>query len=173
MKRIFLTLGLVFISTLAWSLPTNLPVFSPLPEKIVPLSNLNPVAMRLVNCNVIGSFENPQVSTTCDRSLAPFTEPIVLREVQIHTAPYAEQAGQLFWGAQCWTRVQISEDGETFHEIAKFSWPVGDYHGINHVLPVPIGLNPSTNAVLRAIVGITSIEPDECRVEVKVYSTTR
>jgi hypothetical protein len=59
----------------------------------------------------------------------------------------------------------------TFREIAKFSWPPGDFHSINHVLAVPIGVNQSDRAVLRAIVGITSIAADECRVEVKVYGT--
>jgi hypothetical protein len=77
----------------------------------------------------------------------------------------------LFWAAQCWVRVQFSEDGLNFKEVAKFSWPPGDFHSINHVLPVPIGLRPSSSAVLRAIVGLVSLEPDECRVEVKVYNS--
>lgn len=173
MRRIFLMLAMVFMATVAWGWQLGPPPFPLVPEKVVPLSDVNPIPMRLASCDVMGSFENPIVSTVCDRELAPFSEPIVLREVQIHTAPYAEQPGQLFWGAQCTARVHISEDGETFKEIAKFSWPPGDFHGINHVLPVPIGLRPSSNSILRAIVGITSIEPDECRVEVKIYSTTR
>lgn len=173
MRSLLCTMIIVLTATFAWSWPPDPPQLSFGYEKVVSLNQVNPVALRIAQCNVIGSFSQPQTSRTCDLAIAPYSQPIVLREVQVHTAPYAEQPGQLFWGAQCWTRVQVSEDGQAFHEIAKFSWPVGDFHGINRTLPVPIEMDVSKNAVLRAIVGITSIEPDECRVEVKVYSTSR
>ena len=173
MSRLLLGLSLVLLSTLAWSAAPDAESHLRVPEKIVPLTDMNAIPMRLTQCNVMGSFDEPQVSRTCDLALQPFSMPIVLREVQVHPAPYAEQSGQLFWAAQCWVRVQLSENGVEFHEIAKFSWPPGDFHSINHVLPVPVGMRASDQAVLRAIVGITSIEPDECRVEVKIYSTAR
>ena len=126
MKRLLFGLSVVLISTLAWAVGPNLAPNANIPEKIVPLSDLNPISMRLTQCNVMGSFTDPQVSQTCDLALQPFSEALVLREVQVHTSPYAEQTGQLFWAAQCWVRVQISEDGETFQEIAKFACPPGE-----------------------------------------------
>ena len=156
-------------ATAAWAGGPGFAPDSRIPENVVELNSLT--AFRLTNCNVVGSFDAPQASRTCDLPMNRVSGPVVLREVQIHTSPYAEQTGQLFWAAQCGVRVQVSEDGVDFREIAKFSWPPGDFHGINHVLPVPIGMQAGETAVLRAIVGITSIAPDECRVEVKVYGT--
>ncbi len=171
MRSILIGITLVLVSAVASGQGPVLAPGSKLPEPIVPLADMQPIGIRIANCNVIGSFENPQVTRVCELALPPFSEPIVLREVQIHTAPYAEQSGILFWGAQCWARLFFSEDGTNFREIAKFSWPAGDYHGINHVLAVPVGVQASDQAVFRLTVGITSIAPDECRVEAKVYNT--
>lgn len=174
MKRAIVGLFLALLPILAGAADVQLASHFYPREKIVPLADMNPIPMRLTNCNVIGSPEEPHQTATCDLPLQAFSEPIVLREVQIHTSPpLGEQTGQLFWAAQCWVRVHVAEDGVNFHEIAKFTWPPGDFHGFNHVLAAPVGLQPSQQAVLRAIVGITSMEPDECRVEVKLYSSYR
>lgn len=165
-------LWVVFAALTAAGASAGGPGFPPdsrVPENVVELSSLT--AFRLTNCNVVGPLDTPQANRTCDILMNRVSGPVVLREVQVHKAPYAEQTGQLFWAAQCWVRVLVSEDGVEFREIAKFSWPPRDFHSINHVLAVPIGMQAGDSAVLRAIVGITSIAPDECRVEVKVYGT--
>lgn len=169
MRLVLIGLATALLAVAAWADSPLLTPGTAVPERIVPLGDT--LAFRLTGCNVVGSFEQPQVSRICDQPVPASSTPVALREVQVHTAPYAEQPGQQFWAAQCWVRVHFSEDGLTFREIAKFSWPPGDFHSINHVLAVPIGVRHTASGVLRAIVGITSIAPDECRVEVKVYGT--
>ena len=171
MRRMLFGVAMAVLCAAAWGGPPVPVPGSALSEKVVPLSDLNVVPMRITNCNVLASPENINPTVTCDLPLNAFTVPIVLREVQVYPGPYGEQSGQLFWAAQCYVRVQFSEDGLTFKEVAQFAWPPGDFHSINHVLPVPIVLMPSSNAVMRAIVGMVSLEPDECRVAVKVYNS--
>jgi hypothetical protein len=171
MRRMLFGVAMAVLCAAAWGGPPVLVPDSNMHEKVVPLSDLSVVPMRLTNCNVLASPDNINPTRTCDLPLNAFTVPIVLREVQVYPGPYGEQSGQLFWAAQCYVRVQFSEDGLTFKEVAQFAWPPGDFHSINHVLPVPISLRPSSSAVLRAIVGLVSLEPDECRVTVKVYNS--
>ena len=171
MRRILFGVAMAVLCAASWGGPPVPVPSSDLSEKVVPLSDFNVLRTRITNCNVLASPDNINPTRTCDLPLNAFTVPIVLREVQVHPGPYGEQSGQLFWAAQCYVRVQFSEDGLTFKEVAQFAWPPGDFHSINHVLPVPIGLRPSSSAVLRAIVGLVSLEPDECRVEVKVYNS--
>lgn len=171
MRRILFSVAMAALCASAWGGPP-VPVPAPsLSETVVPLLDFNVVPMRINDCNVLASPENNNPTMTCDKPLNAFTVPIVLREVQVYPGPYGEQSGQLFWAAQCYVRVQFSEDGVTFKEVAQFAWPPGDFHSINHVLPVPIMLRPSSSAVMRAIVGMVSLEADECRVAVKVYNS--
>jgi len=171
MSRMLFGLAMAVLCVAAWGGPPLPAPASDLTEKVVPLSDFNVVPMRINDCNVLASPENNNPTATCDKPLNAFTVPIVLREVQVYPGPYGEQSGQLFWAAQCYVRVLFSEDGLTFKEVAQFAWPPGDFHSINHVLPVPIVLKPSSSAVMRAIVGMVSLEPDECRVAVKVYNS--
>ena len=131
MRQILYGMALFLLMGPAWADPPVLAPGAAVPEPIVHLADM--VAFRLTNCNVIGSFEQPQVSRTCDLPVPAGSTPVALREVQVHTSPYAEQVGQLFWAAQCWVRVHFSEDGVTFREVAKFTWPPGDFHGMTHV----------------------------------------
>ncbi len=74
--------------------------------------------------------------------------------------------------AQCFARVLLSEDGMTFHEIAKFAVPANDLHSVSHVLPRPIGLQAIDGmTVFRIQVGAVGPEPlASCDTEVKLYT---
>ena len=167
MRRMTLALvaGLMVFPGLAWAGGPGLAPGANIPEKIAPLSDIR--GIRLIDCYVVG----PIAEITCDRSVDPGILPFVLREVSVFPAAYAEHPGQLSGAAQCVTRVSFSEDGVTFREVAKFTWPPGDFHGMTHVLAVPIGVNRTDSAVMRVIAAVYSNAPDECRGEVKVYGT--
>lgn len=162
MTRTMLGVGLALLSALAWA-GGSPPSAEPRgPEKVVNLAYFG--AIRNAGCSITG----PSPAVTCDRAFESVTGRIVLREVQLHSAPSSERTD-----VQCWARLLVSEDGNSFTEIAKFSWAVGDLRSFNHVLPIPIGLSVSDQPVFRLILGIITEDVVECRAEAKAYFTMK
>jgi len=157
-----LGLGLVLLSALAWAGGSPPTLDAGAPEKVVSLADFR--AIRNSGCSITG----PAPSVTRDRAFVGVTGPIVLREVQLHSAPSSDRTD-----VQCWARVLVSADGVSFTEIEKFSWAVGDRRSFNHVLAVPIGFSATDQSVFRLILGVITEDTVECQAEAKAYYTTR
>jgi hypothetical protein len=160
MKKLLVGLSLVLLASVAAAQQRPFVPESVVPERVVPLGQFAP-HIRIPNCSVATG----QSSTWCEYSFAEngIIGPRVVQEIQVHPIPPAEPSA-----AQCWIRVQFSENGIDRVEVAKFSWPAADLHSINYALPVAIGVVGGPDTVMRVQVGGSGGE--DCGAEVKVYT---
>lgn len=165
-KTLVLAVPLLLVAASAGADRQAFPPESFVPQKVIPLAAIGP-HVRLPICGVTDGATSNQ----CDLMLASAGQvgPRVLYEVQVNPVPPTAPLQPLL--GQCWLRVQFSEDGVRFAEIAKFAWAVGDVRGMKDVLPSPVGIVVGPASLMRVNVGIASTAAEDgCRAEVKVYT---
>jgi hypothetical protein len=117
MKRTMLALALASLPFAAFAGPPNPGVIianTPLPVDVA-TQDVDPLAEIGPNWGHTGNGTGGQ----CERTL-PVIDPVAIYEVFFALAPSDPMPPD---NAQCFARVFLSEDGTTFHEIAKFAVP--------------------------------------------------
>jgi hypothetical protein len=157
MRSIVLALMLASIPVAALAGPPTPPVNVINPTNVVPLADLGPTTRVL--CAAADS--------QCERLLDLGDQPVAVYQVHYTIVPGAELAPD---GDQCWMRVLLRDDLTAAQEFVKFTLAANDLHGVTYVLPVPIGLQPVQNPVLRLVVGTNRVVEGACNAELKLYT---